>query len=72
VYLGSGAYGVDAAAKTYFKKSAKELSVKEAATIAGLLKAPSRYSPNANPKLSAERTKVVLKAMEQAGYIDED
>lgn len=71
VYLGSGAYGIDAAAKTYYKKSAKELTVKESATIAGLLKAPSRYSPNANPKLSAERTKVVLKAMEEAGFINE-
>ncbi len=72
VYLGSGAYGIDAAARTYFNKSAKDLSVKESATIAGLLKAPSRFSPNANPKLSAERTKVVLKAMEEAGYINAD
>ncbi len=72
VYLGSGAYGIDAAARTYFNKPAKDLSVKESATIAGLLKAPSRYSPNANPKLSAERTKVVLKAMEEAGYINAD
>lgn len=72
VYLGSGAYGIDAAAKTYFKKSAKDLTVKEAATIAGLLKAPSRYSPNANPKLSAERTKTVLKAMADAGFLEED
>lgn len=72
VYLGSGAYGIDAAARTYFNKPAKDLSVKESATIAGLLKAPSRYSPNANPKLSADRTKVVLKAMEEAGYLNAD
>lgn len=72
VYLGSGAYGVDAAANVYFNKSAKELNVREAATIAGLLKAPSRYSPNANPELSAQRTKVVMRAMADAGYITED
>ncbi len=72
VYLGSGAYGVDAAAHVYFNKSAKELNIRQAATIAGLLKAPSRYSPNANPLLSAERTKVVLRAMVNAGYIEED
>ncbi|MEM8833183.1 MAG: PBP1A family penicillin-binding protein [Pseudomonadota bacterium] len=72
VYLGSGAYGIDAASQTYFKKSARDLSVKEAATIAGLLKAPSRFSPNANPRLSAERTKVVLKVMADAGYIEDD
>jgi penicillin-binding protein 1A len=72
VYLGSGAYGIDAAAKVYFNKSAKELNLKEAATIAGLLKAPSRYSPNANPEKSAARTKVVLKGMVDAGYVTEE
>ena len=70
VYLGSGAYGIDAAARVYFNKSAKELNIREAATIAGLLKAPSRYSPNANPKRAAERTKTVLKAMVDAGYVE--
>ena len=70
VYLGSGAYGVDAAARVYFNKPAKELTVRESATIAGLLKAPSRYSPSSNPSLSAQRTRVVLKAMEEAGFID--
>lgn len=69
VYLGSGAYGIDAAAKVYFNKSAETLSLREAATIAGLLKAPSRYSPNANPEKSAARTKVVLQGMVDAGYI---
>ncbi len=71
VYLGSGAYGIDAAAKVYFNKTAKELTIREAATIAGLLKAPSRYSPSSNPSLSAQRTRVVLKAMEEAGYLKE-
>ncbi len=70
VYLGSGAYGIDAAAKVYFNKSAKELTIRESATIAGLLKAPSRYSPSSNPSLSAQRTRVVLNAMYEAGFLD--
>lgn len=72
VYLGSGAYGIDAASRVYFNKSAKELNIREAATIAGLLKAPSRYSPSANPQRSAERTKTVLKAMVDAGYTTQE
>lgn len=71
VYLGAGAYGVDAAARVYFNKPARELTIRESATIAGLLKAPSKYSPSANPSLSAQRTRVVLKAMEDAGYLEE-
>jgi len=71
VYLGAGAYGVDAAARVYFNKSAQELNMKEAATIAGLLKAPSRYSPASNPQRAAERTKVVLQAMVDAGHATE-
>lgn len=71
VYLGAGAYGIDAAARIYFNKSAKELTVREAATIAGLLKAPSRYSPSSNPSLSAQRTRVVLRAMHEADYLDD-
>ena len=72
VYLGSGAYGIDAAARVYFNKSAKQLTIREAATIAGLLKAPSRYSPSANPSLSAQRTRVVLGAMKDAGFLDKE
>ena len=71
VYLGSGAYGIDAAARVYFNKPAKELTIREAATIAGLLKAPSRYSPASNPSLAASRTRVVLTAMHDAGYLDD-
>lgn len=71
VYLGGGAYGVDAAARIYFNKSAQQLSIREAATIAGLLKAPSRYSPAANPSLAAQRTRVVLASMKEAGFLDE-
>ena len=69
VYLGAGAYGVDAAARRYFGKSARLLTVAEAATIAGLLKAPSRYSPARNPDLAEERAQVVLAAMHDEGYI---
>ena len=69
VYMGGGAYGVEAASRIYFGKSAKDLNLRESAAIAGLLKAPSRYSPTANPEKSAERTKVVLAAMKDAGYI---
>jgi penicillin-binding protein 1A len=72
VYMGSNTYGVEAAAEVYFNKHAQDLNLRESATIAGLLKAPSRYSPLANPRLSAERANVVLGAMADAGYITEE
>ncbi len=72
VYMGSGAYGIDAAAQVYFKKPAKDLTLYESAQMAGLLKAPSRYSPKSNPSLSASRARVVLSAMEDAGFIPEE
>lgn len=72
VYLGAGAYGVDAASRIYFAKPASDLNLRESATIAGILKAPSRFSPTANPGLSQKRTRVVLNAMVDAGFIDEN
>ncbi len=69
VYFGAGTYGVEAAAQKYFSKSAKRLSLYESALIAGLLKAPSRYNPQANPKQAEKRTAVVLMNMVNAGYI---
>ena len=72
VYLGAGAYGVDAASRRYFGKSARDVNLAEAATIAGLLKAPSRYAPTNSPKLAAERAKVVLAAMVDQGYVSGD
>lgn len=72
VYLGGGAYGVDAAARLYFDKPARQLTLRESATIAGLLKAPSRYSPLSNPGLSSRRADTVIAAMRDAGYLDED
>lgn len=69
VYLGSGAYGVEAASRRYFGKSAKEINLMEAATLAGLLKAPSRLSPARDPKAANERAKLVLAAMKEQGMV---
>lgn len=71
VYFGAGAYGVDAAARRYFGKPATRLSVGEAATLAGLLVAPSRLQPNRFPDAAHERAKLVLRAMVREGYIDQ-
>lgn len=72
VYMGAGTYGVDAASKVYFKKSARDLTIKESAMLAGLLRAPSRYSPNSDYKASIERAKVVVAAMVDAGHLTKD
>lgn len=69
VYLGAGTYGAEAASRVYFKKSVHDISLQEAAIIAGLLKAPSRYSPLSSPEEAEARAKVVLSAMVDAGYI---
>ena len=63
VYLGSGAYGFEAASERYFNKNTSELSLGEAALLAGLLKAPTRYSPINNEELSHARALTVLKIM---------
>ncbi|MHA1553554.1 MAG: transglycosylase domain-containing protein, partial [Alphaproteobacteria bacterium] len=70
VYMGAGAYGVDAAAHRYFGKSARHVSLAEAATLAGLLKAPATYSPVTNAERSAGRAAIVVMAMHDAGFID--
>ena len=69
VYLGAGTYGLDAAAKRYFGKPATQLSIYEAAMLAGLLKAPSRYNPANDADLADARTRLVLRAMVEAGFI---
>ena len=69
VYLGAGTYGVDAAARKYFGRPASQVSVYQAALLAGLLQAPSRYNPLRNPGLSARRTARVLDKMVAAGYL---
>jgi penicillin-binding protein 1A len=69
VYLGAGTYGVDAAARRYFDKSARDVSLYEAAVIAGLLKAPSRFSPANDKERAAQRAEQVLANMVDAGVI---
>ena len=63
VYFGSGAYGVEAASRRYFGKSARDVTLSEAALLAGLLKAPSRLSPARDPKAAEARAQLVLAAM---------
>jgi penicillin-binding protein 1A len=69
VYFGAGAYGIEAASQRYFDKSAKQLTVGEAALLAGLLKAPSRYSPVSESERAGTRATVVLNEMVEAGVI---
>jgi penicillin-binding protein 1A len=69
LYLGSGAYGIEAAARTYFDKPAAELTYAEAATLAALPKAPSYYDPRRNPAAAEQRRNLVLAAMADAGVV---
>lgn len=71
IYLGDGAYGVDAAAQTYFGKPAAELDLAEAAMIAGLAQAPSRGNPRENMERATNRRNLVLDQMADLGYITE-
>ena len=71
VYFGSGAWGVDAAARMYFGVSARHVTLWQAAVLAGLPRAPSRFNPRANPFAAAARAKEVLAAMVAAGVITE-
>ena len=70
-YFGSGAYGIGAAAEIYFDKPLSELDVSEAATLAGVVKAPSRLSPYVDREAADERRRLVLQAMLDQGYLDE-
>lgn len=69
IYLGHGAYGVEAAAENYFGKSAKDMNLAECAILAGLPQAPSRYSPFRNPEKAKQRQIYVLNRMVAEGYI---
>jgi len=69
VYFGGGAYGIDAASRRFFGHGADHLSTPEAAVIAGLVKAPSHYSPTADADAAVGRAGVVIKLMEEAGAI---
>lgn len=72
MYLGHGAYGVEAASRTYFGKNAKDLNLAEGAMIAGLYQAPSRYDPISHFERAKERQKYVLQRMVNVGYITEE
>ena len=69
VYFGGGAYGIESASQRYFDKGAEDLTVGEAALLAGLLKAPSRYSPVSDAERAAARATVVLNEMVETGVI---
>ena len=72
VYFGGGAYGIDAASRTFFGHGADRLSLGEAAIIAGLVKAPSNYSPTADVEAARGRAGVVLNSMVENGFLSAD
>ena len=72
VYFGSGATGIEKAAQVYYKKSAADLTLAEAATMAGVVKAPSATNPISDPQAATDRAKLVLQSMADAGFITED
>jgi penicillin-binding protein 1A len=69
VYFGAGAYGVEAAAQRYYGKSARNVSLAEAAVLAGLVQSPSRLAPNRNPDRAQARAELVIAAMNELGFI---
>ncbi|MFN3523753.1 MAG: transglycosylase domain-containing protein [Phenylobacterium sp.] len=69
VYFGSGAYGLEAAARRYYDKPAARLTLMEAATLAGVLKSPTNYNPAEKPEAAAQRARLVLDAMVETGAI---
>lgn len=72
IFLGHGAYGVEAASHFYFDKPAKDLALEEAAVIAGIIQAPARLSPFVNPKATLMRRNFVLQRMAEEGYISDE
>lgn len=72
VYFGSGAYGVEAAAWTYFNKPASSLTLPESAMLVGILKSPRAYDPSRNPENSVNRRNLILALMTKAGFISEN
>ena len=72
VYFGAGAYGIEAAAQRYFSKPATKLTVAEAATLAGLVRSPSRLAPSRNPNGAEKRAQVVLAAMSDMKFITDN
>lgn len=72
VYFGKGAYGVEAAAQTYFDKSSKDLTLDESAVLVGTLKSPSNYDPVNNPEASLKRRNLVLNEMYEENFITKE
>ena len=72
VYYGAGAYGIEAAARTYFHKHASDLNIKEAALLAALPKFPSAYSPTTDKKMATEQRNKVLQLMADQGYVTQE
>jgi penicillin-binding protein 1A len=72
VYFGRGAYGIEAAAQTYFDKTASELTLDESAILVGILKSPSQYNPVDNPEESMRRRNIVLSNMLDENYISNE
>ena len=69
VYFGGGTYGVEAAARHYFGRSARDLTLPQSAMLAGLLKAPSRYAPTRSIRAASARAQIVLDSMVDAGFL---
>ncbi|MBK9227368.1 MAG: PBP1A family penicillin-binding protein [Ignavibacteria bacterium] len=69
VYFGKGAYGIEAAAQTYFNKNASYMSLDECALLVGILKSPANYDPVENPDAALKRRNLVLNEMAEAGFI---
>jgi penicillin-binding protein 1A len=72
VYFGGGGIGLEKAAQYYYRKSATELTLMEAATLAGVLKAPTTYNPARNPEGALKRAKLVIQAMVDEGYVTQE
>lgn len=72
VYFGKGAYGIEAAAQTYFGKNSKDLTVAESALLAGIIKAPGSYAPHISMENALDRRRLVLNAMVKEGMIDQE
>ena len=72
IYYGNGAYGIEAASVIYFNKHANELTLAEAATLAGLPQAPSSYDPTSDPEAAKERRNTVLERMHRQGDISDE
>ena len=72
IYFGQGAYGVESAARYYFGKEAKDLSIAESATLAAIPKSPNYFNPFENPQASKERKELVIDQMVKYGYITEE